>query len=307
MTFFESSSRSIREEQKRDAVSSSRIPADRDPTMIKDAIVNLSLDSTDDPAARYAVSLAEAFGAHLAGVAFRYDPVIATDAGLMASRFIDEQVALNEQAADAAKARFDELTRRAGISAESTVLAASFEGTYRRFGALARRFDLSVVGQGRPEESAAKTMAVEGALFEAGRPVIVVPYIEHSGLKLDRVMACWDGSRTAARAIADAMPLLARAKGVDVVTIATEPAKSDEMPAADMAQHLARHGLKVTIERVSRGDVDVAGSILNYAADRSVDFVVMGGYGHSRLREFVLGGATRGILAAMTVPVLMSH
>jgi hypothetical protein len=135
--------------------------------MIKDAIVNLSLDSTDDPAARYAVSLAEAFGAHLAGVAFRYDPVIATDAGLMASRFIDEQVALNEQAADAAKARFDELTRRAGISAESTVLAASFEGTYRRFGALARRFDLSVVGQGRPDEGAAKAMAVEGALFEA--------------------------------------------------------------------------------------------------------------------------------------------
>jgi nucleotide-binding universal stress UspA family protein len=275
--------------------------------MIKDAIVNLSLDSANDPAAAYAVSLAEAFGAHLAGVAFLYDPVIAAEAGMMAARIIEEQSALNEQAANAATARFNELARRAGISAETMLVRGSFEGAYRRFGELARRFDLSVVGQGRPEEGAAKAMIVEGALFESGRPVIVVPYIEHSGLRLDRVMACWDGSRTAARAIADAMPLLARAKAIDVVTIATEAAKSDEMPAADMAQHLARHGLNVTIERVSRGDVEIASSILNYTADRSVDFVVMGGYGHSRLREFVLGGATRGILAAMTVPVLMSH
>jgi nucleotide-binding universal stress UspA family protein len=275
--------------------------------MIKDMLVNLSLDEADDPAARYAMSLAETFGAHLAGVAFLYDPVIVTDAGMMASRIIEEQVALNEEAANAAKAQFDELTRRAGISAETMVVGASFEGAYRRFGELARRFDLSVVGQGRPDQGAAKAMVAEGALFEAGRPVIVVPYIQQSSVKFDRVMACWDGSRAAARAIADAMPLLARAKAVDVVTIATELAKSDEMPAADMAQHLARHGLKVTIERVSRGDIDVATSILNCAADRSVDFIVMGGYGHSRLREFVLGGATRGILAAMTVPVLMSH
>ena len=150
-------------------------------------------------------------------------------------------------------------------------------------------------------------LIVEGALFASGRPVVVVPYIQKTGLKLDRVMVCWDASRTAARAIADAMPLLARAKAIDVVIVASERPKSDEIPGADIGQHLARHGLKVEVKRIVATDTDVANTILSHAADTSADFIVMGGYGHSRLREFILGGATRGILSSMTVPVLMSH
>ncbi len=103
------------------------------------------------------------------------------------------------------------------------------------------------------------------------------------------------------------MPLLVRAKSVDVVIVASEGVKSDELPGADIAQHLARHGLKVDVKRIVTGGVDVANTVLSYAADSSIDFIVMGGYGHSRLREFILGGATRGILTSMTVPVLMSH
>jgi nucleotide-binding universal stress UspA family protein len=136
--------------------------------------------------------------------------------------------------------------------------------------------------------------------------VLVVPYIQAEGLKLDHVMVCWDGSRNAARAVGDAMPLLARAKAIEVLTIGTE-IKSDEIPAADIAQHLARHGLRVQVENVAAPDLDVANTILSHAADTSANFIVMGGYGHSRLREFVLGGATRGILTTMTVPTLMSH
>ena len=106
---------------------------------------------------------------------------------------------------------------------------------------------------------------------------------------------------------ADAMPFIVRAKAAEIVIVATESAKSDEMPGADIAHHLARHGAKVEVERIVSTEIDVASTILSHAADTSADLLVVGGYGHSRLREFILGGATRGILAAMTVPTLMSH
>src|SRR4029079_643897 len=150
-------------------------------------------------------------------------------------------------------------------------------------------------------------LMIEGALFDSGRPVLVVPYIQRAGLKLDRVTAGWDGSRNAARAINDAMPFLTRAKAVDVITIDSGKDRTGEIKGADIAQHLARHGLNVELRRINAGDVDVPNVILSDAADRDTDFIVMGGYGHSRLREFVFGGATRGVLSSMTVPTLMSH
>ena len=186
-------------------------------------------------------------------------------------------------------------------------LGTGLAGAGDLFGRIARRFDLSIVAQAEPDNAAPERLIAEAALFESGRPVLIVPYIQKAGLKLDRVMVCWDGSRNAARAIADALPFLARAKAVEVVTVTGEPAKSSDIPAADIAHHLARHGLKVEVERIVAEDIDVASVILSHAADTGTDLIVMGGYGHSRVREFVLGGATRGILTAMTVPVLMSH
>jgi nucleotide-binding universal stress UspA family protein len=103
------------------------------------------------------------------------------------------------------------------------------------------------------------------------------------------------------------MPFLKKAKAVDVVIVASDRPKSDEIPGADIGQHLARHGLKIEVKRIVATDTDVANTILSHAADTSADFLVMGGYGHSRLREFILGGATRGILSSMTLPTLMSH
>ncbi|MEJ2433567.1 MAG: universal stress protein, partial [Pseudolabrys sp.] len=100
---------------------------------------------------------------------------------------------------------------------------------------------------------------------------------------------------------------LEKAKQIEVVVIGNKPPKSDEVSGADLGQHLARHGVNVDVKRITAPDIDVASTILSYAADASTDLVVMGGYGHSRLREFVLGGVTRGILESMTVPVLMSH
>jgi len=118
---------------------------------------------------------------------------------------------------------------------------------------------------------------------------------------------CWDSSRNAARAIADALPFLKRGKMIEIVMVASGGGKTDELPGVDLGEHLARHDLKVDVKRLVATDVDVANVILSHAADCGADFIVMGGYGHSRLREFVLGGATRGILESMTAPVLMAH
>jgi nucleotide-binding universal stress UspA family protein len=220
---------------------------------------------------------------------------------------IDAQRAQSREAADAAAARFEQAAKRSGLSAEHHVAEATLAGAADAFGSIARRFDISVVGQAEPKKLAAQDLIIEAALFESGRPVLIVPYIQREGLKLDRVMVCWDGSRNAARAVGDAIPLLVRAKAVEVVLVASEPGKSDELPGADIAHHLARHGLKVELQRIVSPGLDVANTILSHAADAGTDLIVMGGYGHSRMRELVLGGATRGILASMTVPTLMSH
>ena len=276
--------------------------------MIKDIVVNLSIGEKPGPACDYAISVAAAFDAHLAGIAFLYDPIVpVSGAGYIPAEVVETQERDNETATRAALDRFTTASARAGVAAEPLTLSASFGGVGEQFGRIARRFDLSIVGQAEPETSAVEEIVAESALFESGRPVIIVPYIQKAPLKLDHIMLCWDGSRAAARAIRDAMPFLRRAGRIEVVIVANERGKQDEIEGADMGGHLARHGLNVEVKRTALGGIDVADVILSHAADASSDFIVMGGYGHSRLREFVLGGVTRSILRSMTVPVLMSH
>jgi nucleotide-binding universal stress UspA family protein len=276
--------------------------------MIRDIVVNLSVTKAGGPAGDYAVSVASALEAHLAGIAFVYDPIVPiSGTGYIPPEVIETQQADNEAAAKAAIGRFTEATRRAGLSAEPLTLSASLAGAGDQFGRIARRFDLAVVGQAEPETSTVEDIIAEATLFESGRPMIVVPYIQKAPLKLDNVMVCWDGSRQAARAVGDALPLLAKAGRVEIVIITNERGKEDEIEGADIGQHLARHSLKVDVHRIAGGGIDVADALLSHAADSGTDFMVMGGYGHSRLREFVLGGVTHSILQSMTVPALMSH
>jgi nucleotide-binding universal stress UspA family protein len=276
--------------------------------MIKDILLHLSSDPKHDVAAPYAVSVAEAFGAHLTGLIFGYEPVLpTTPGGGLPVDFIDEQRALAQEAANAAITKLGEAAERAGVAAESRLVTTSVAGAGDIFGHLARRFDLSIVSQANPDVAGPQDLIIEAALFQSGRPVVVVPYIQRAGLSLDRVVVCWDAGRHVARAIADALPFLHRAKAVEVLTVATERLTSDDLPSADISRHLARHDLKVELKRIVSGGSDVANTILSHAADVSADFIVMGGYGHSRLREFILGGATRGLLSSMTIPTLMSH
>lgn len=275
--------------------------------MIKDIVVNLGLGS-NDPAGDYAVSMAEVFEAHLLAIAVSYDPIIPGNVmGGIPPEIIEGQRRESDKLARAAIARFEQAANRAGISAEARTINASLAGAADKIGSLARRFDLIIVGQPDRQKPTADQVIDEGVLFGSGRPVIFVPFIHKGAAKLDRVMICWDGGRAAARAVGDALPILKKAKEVEVVIISDKPGKTDEVPGADLGQHLARHGLKVDVKRITSPDIDVPSTILSHASDSSADMIVMGGYGHSRLREFVLGGATRGLLEAMTVPVLMSH
>jgi nucleotide-binding universal stress UspA family protein len=275
--------------------------------MVKDIVVNLGLGARD-PTCDYAISVAEAFEAHVLGVAVAYEPVIpGTVFGAIPPEIIDGQRREADNKARTAVSRFDQAAKRAGLSSETRILRTTIAETADQLGRIGRRFDLVVVGQPDRANSAPDQIVDEGVLFGSGRPVIFVPFIQKSGVTLDRVMICWDGSRAAARAVADGLPFLKKAKQVEIVIVSEKPNKKDEIPGADLGQHLARHGLKVEIEHITAPDINVASAILSYVADSGTDMIVMGGYGHSRLREVVLGGVTRGMLESMTVPVLMSH
>lgn len=279
----------------------------KEESMIKDILVNLSTQTDRDAACDYAISVAREFEAHLTGVAFDYVagfPGTIFDGGV--ASVIAAYRAENRRVAQLAKEKFENVAEEAGVLADAHILTAGVAGAGVTFGNTARNHDLSIVGQARPDSEAMEELIVESALFGSGRPVLVVPYIQRTGFKLDRVMVCWDGSRNVARAIADAMPILKRAGAIDVVTIQPQERRS-EFPGASIARHLARHALKVELKQMVGTDIDVPNMILSYACNSSTDLIVMGGYGHSRLREFVLGGVTRGMLENMTVPAFMAH
>ena len=274
--------------------------------MPKDIVVNLMVAGSRDAAAAYAVSVAKTFDAHLAGIAFAYEPVLpAIVGGGIPESVIEEQREENEKAAKSAVAQFEATAK--DVKHETRMVPASLAGAADTFGEIARVFDLAIVGQSERDRVGPEELIVEGALFGSGRPILVVPADYQGGMRLDRVLVCWNGGRNAARATANALPFLRRANAVEIVTVGTEASAPAETSAADLSRHLARHGITADVKRIEPGNLKVSAAILNYAAKSGAGMLVMGGYGHSRLREFILGGTTRGVLAAMTVPTLMSH
>jgi nucleotide-binding universal stress UspA family protein len=275
--------------------------------MIKDLLLVIS-DNAEQPAAQdYAASLAAAHDAHLAGAAIVHDLVVpgtvfdAAAAGLLA-----EFRAQSEAAAAKNIAKFEEKCRREGLKSEAFTLDARTIGAGEMLALTARRYDLTVVRQSAPDEDGGSQVLAEAALFNSGRPVLIVPYAYDKPFKLDRVCVAWDGGARAARALSDAMPFLTRAKQVEIITV-TPDTKDIEVPGAGIARHLARHGVDVALKNLIADKTSIAAKILSNATSEGADLLVMGGYGHSRLRQFVLGGVTRDILASTNVPTLMSH
>jgi nucleotide-binding universal stress UspA family protein len=172
----------------------------------------------------------------------------------------------------------------------------------------ARYADLLVVGQSTPDAATPGNLP-ESVAMATGRPVLVVPHIGADKPPGKKVMLCWNASRESARSASDALPFLKAAEEVIVFVVDPKAKNTDHgaEPGADVAAWLSRHGVKVTVRQEFAVDSDIGNVIVSRAADLDVDLIVMGIYGHSRVRELVVGGVSRTLLASMTVPVLMSH
>ncbi|MBE0626223.1 MAG: universal stress protein [Burkholderiales bacterium] len=172
----------------------------------------------------------------------------------------------------------------------------------------ARYADLVVIGQA---ESAAG-LGIDSdfparLVLAAGRPVLILPSVGRFPTIGKRILVSWNASREATRALTDAIPMLRLAESVHVMAVNPKHGMHGNVPGADIGLYLARHGVRVEVKTDQGAEIDVGNELLSRAADLDADLIVMGGYGHSRLQEWVLGGATRTILESMTAPILMSH
>ncbi|MBX6747324.1 MAG: universal stress protein, partial [Acetobacteraceae bacterium] len=268
---------------------------------LKDILVHLDATEQARTRLRLAADLARQHDAHLTGllvVDVMLPAITGADmgGGAMLAELLEQM--RQDALADAAKveAAFREQLRRDGIAGEWRQV----EGPTPEIVALHARYaDLVMLGQEDPDAGLPTAgPVIEQALFNTGRPVLLVPYAGRFDTLGRNVLIGWNASREAARAVNDALPLIAQAETATVLAI--NPRRGldghGEEPGADIARHLARHGVKVKVEHTTATDVSDGEVLLNYAADLSADLLVIGGYGHSRFRELVLGGVTRTLL-----------
>ncbi|MCG8545680.1 MAG: universal stress protein [Alphaproteobacteria bacterium] len=273
---------------------------------IKDLLVHVSTEADAKPVVDAALTLAAANDAHVIGIGIRPPLDVPSYA---AARLPDSVVELLEKREDdrlqAAREMFEARAKRAGRE-DRCEWRSDIGIVEETLGLHARYADLTVVPQPNPEAMDKRfTNLAEDMLMTAGRPVLIVPYIGAPETIGKRAIVAWNASREAARAVADAMPLLEQAEKVEV--FAGGDQGIGDLPGADIATHLARHAIDVTVFRNVTDELSVSETLFNRVANMQADLIVMGGYGRSRFREFVLGGVTRDVLQHMTVPVLMSH
>ena len=251
-----------------------------------------------------AVAVARRFSANLDVLHVRADvetmvPVIGEGmSGAMVEQMMSAMAQTVEARATKAKAAYQE------VCAGAAVQAVWRENTGRETDILAsagRLVDLIVIGKPDAETETPLAATLDAALFDTGRPVLVAPAATAVG---DRIVIAWNGSAQAARVVAAALPFLRMAQQVTVVTVG-EIGRSAS--AADLVGYLGQHGVKAVHEALAPEHATTGATLLSYAGRTQADLLVMGAYGHSRLREMILGGATRDVLATTTVPILMAH
>jgi len=257
---------------------------------------------------KIACDLTGRFDAHMIGLHVRelFQAPAFTDAGrAMDSLYSSYETVVKAEEAMAA-AVFGDAVASKGISSEWRVTDGFVADLLP---VQARSADLVIVGQADPDSPPTSTPdnLAEEVVMAGECPVLIVPYIGVAKPPGKTVMLCWNNSREAKRAAVGALPLLKAADKTIILIVDPKVGPDDEAPGAHVARWLARHGVKVTVQRDTAADSDVGGVILSRAADHDIDLIVMGIYGHSRMRELVLGGASRTLLASMTVPVLAAH
>jgi len=279
---------------------------------IRSILVHLDLQEQTQGRVAAAAALARRHEAHLVGLAPTGWVMMPADyTGMLgAGEYLEATLGQLREQAEEAVQRFEAQVSAMGLTSyEGRVDTEDITASMT----LASRYcDLTVVTQTEPSRWTAAQQAgmPESVLLHSGRPVLVLPYAGPSSLPPEcRVLAAWDGGREAARAMHDALPLLRQAKEVEVLVF-DAPDRYDPrhgpLPGADIGLWLARHGVTVQVRKIET-DIPVGEALLSHAADVDAQLIVAGGYGHSRLRETVLGGVTRTLLRSSPVPVLLSH
>ena len=254
-----------------------------------------------------AIRLARRFDAHLVGLhamtAVRLPAYAIAEAG---STLIEAQSSVVREQERLARSLF--LKATAGAALTNAEWRVSTDDAVDATTLHARYADLVVVGQPRERDGSGVESDFPGRLvLAAGRPVLVVPYAGRFDNPGKRILVAWNAGREATRAVTDAIPLLREAEQVLVVAFNPTGTAHGTVPGADIGLYLARHGVNVEVAYHRADDIDVGNQLLSRVADLGVDLIVMGAYGHSRMRELIMGGVTRTILESMTAPVLLSH
>lgn len=276
----------------------------------KTILVHVDESDRSNLRVKFAAEIAKAEDAHLIGTAVTgVSRFIYQDGNISAS---DPNLTIHlnflRERAEKAVANFNREVETSGVSSHESMVANDEAGG--GIGLQARYSDLVIIGQTNHDEPSPSVLPdfPEYIVMNSGRPVLIIPYAGDFNTIAKRPLISWDASRESTRAVTDALPLLKKA---DVVQVAifnpkSTPDAHGEQPGADIALYLARHGVKVEVS-VHKTSTDIGNALLSLAHDLDSDMIVMGGYGHSRFREMIMGGVTKTILECMTVPVFMSH
>ncbi|HYG90980.1 MAG TPA: universal stress protein [Azospirillum sp.] len=263
------------------------------------------VDASERSVARleFAVALAKRFQAKLTGLFAQKESF---GPSLVARRASEHLL----RAMEDTRAIFEEATRAAGVQGEWwQVEHGEHTNVVTQTVICARYADLAILGQHDPEASVVPEDMVEQVLLNSGRPVLVFPNIGRFGPPGRKVLIAWNGSREAARAVNDAVPLMQGAESVTVLAVHAGEAPPDagKVPQVDIVAHLRTHGVEATYERLPLSEIAFADAVLNRCYETEADLLVMGGYGQYGFPLFYRGSNTRHILRTMTLPTLLSH
>lgn len=273
---------------------------------IKDVLVALSAREETDKGRDFALSMAAQFGAQVTGVVYALEHLAPFSLyPEFTSDLMQRQRNEAKKAAELARTKFLEAAGKAGVPHEFHSTTVSAQAATSDFAHRLRTADIAVLTQHQSDNvEKVGDLFAEAALFHSGRPMVIVPRDHAGDFSLTRIVIAWDGGIHAARAVAAAMPLLRRATEIEVLTI-REESKASDLRGSQLVKHLRLHDL--IAELYVLDGTEIAEAIIGEAKMVRASLLVMGGYGHSRLREFVFGGATRRILSEIPVPVLMAH
>jgi len=280
--------------------------------MFKNILVHVPSERPVRPVIDVAISLAVVHRSRLDAIAIGYESMSAVGmmvggggAAVAAVMGVENERA--QERADAAISVFEVEAKLANIAYGTRTLVAIPADAEETIGELARLYDLTVVLQPEASGSSYDNIIPQAVLFNSGGPMLMVPYTHKGPFDTRHVGIAWDGGRLAARALRDALPFLTSAEVVTVITVNEDRQAAREASSDRVVSHLERRGITARIEQLTADRDNVQGTILSIAADTNIGLLAMGGYGHSRLKERILGGVTRGTFDSMTVPVLMSH